>query len=62
MERIASALDDDEMVERTIDAVYESYAKRADPLAWRVFTGQANPEEEQRWKGEQEARFQKWSD
>lgn len=48
--RIADALNDEDLVRKTLDEVHEGFARSQDPLAWRVFTHQASPQEEQRFR------------
>lgn len=52
--RIADALADEESVGAAIDEVYEAYGKRTGGLGWKVFMGKASPEEERRFRQEQD--------
>jgi hypothetical protein len=45
---------DREMYLHDLRVLELALTKRQDPFAWRVFTGQASPEEEQRFREKQE--------
>jgi hypothetical protein len=51
--KITYALNDVEANTKTLKNVEEAYGKGVDPLAWKVFTGNASPEEKAAFEEEQ---------
>ncbi len=51
--RIAEALADEACVNKAIDEVYRVFGERRGGLAWKVYSGEATPQEEREFREEQ---------
>ena len=54
VDRIASALADEAAVHAALDEVYDAYGKKHHGLGWKVFMGEASPDEERQFRQEQD--------